>query len=215
VSFRVIALGVASLLVLAIGVHLFLQVHASPASAAVSPRASTPESVAATPPSDDTQGPSTAHNSGSTARPELAGGAAAPADDGAEHPHVAAHMRQVGEETPDDAEGSDGHRHRHVAGFPRDKDGKVNKDQQKREADMIEANKAYDRGDTDEAREIAKRIVDAEPGNIRMLRILVSTSCLDGDAAAAKQYYATLPKGDQAQMQTRCARYGVNFTDAQ
>jgi len=84
----------------------------------------------------------------------------------------------------------------------------------KLEAVMLEANKAYDRGDIDEARELAKKVVSDDPSNVRMLRVLVSTSCMDGDAATAKQYYATLPKSDQRQMQTRCSRYGVTFPDA-
>jgi hypothetical protein len=81
------------------------------------------------------------------------------------------------------------------------------------EAVMMEASKAYDRGDIDEAREIAKKVLADSPGNIRMLRILVSTSCMDSDAAAAKLYYASLPAVDQAQMRTRCERYGVTFGD--
>lgn len=81
------------------------------------------------------------------------------------------------------------------------------------EAAMAEANKAYDRGDYDDAKALAQRMLARDPNNVRMLRIVVSASCIDGDAAAALASYAKLPPGDQAQMRTRCARYGVAFPD--
>ncbi|HEY6180178.1 MAG TPA: hypothetical protein VIX73_37310, partial [Kofleriaceae bacterium] len=81
----------------------------------------------------------------------------------------------------------------------------------KLDAVMDEANKAYDRGDYDDAKTIASRVLARQPTNVRMLRILVSASCIDGDSAAAQASFAKLPSGDQAQMRTRCARYGVAF----
>jgi hypothetical protein len=81
------------------------------------------------------------------------------------------------------------------------------------DAAMAEANKAYDRGDYDDAKALAQRLLTRDPSNVRMLRILVSASCIDGDAAAALASYAKLPPADQAQMRTRCARYGVAFPD--
>jgi hypothetical protein len=83
----------------------------------------------------------------------------------------------------------------------------------KLDAVMDEANKAYDRGDFDEAKTIAARLLARYPSNVRMLRIMVSASCIDGDAQAAQAHYARLPAPDQAQMRTRCARYGVSFPD--
>jgi hypothetical protein len=81
------------------------------------------------------------------------------------------------------------------------------------DAVMDEANKAYDRGEFDDARAIAARLLVHYPGNVRMLRIMVSASCMEGDAATAQPSYARLPAPDQAQMRTRCARFGVAFPD--
>jgi hypothetical protein len=78
---------------------------------------------------------------------------------------------------------------------------------------MDEANKAYDRGDFDEARTIAGRVLAGQPGNVRMLRVVVSSACIDGDAATAQNHFARLPPADQAQMRTRCARYGISFPE--
>jgi hypothetical protein len=78
---------------------------------------------------------------------------------------------------------------------------------------MDEANKAYDHGEFDEAKTIAGRLLARYPNNVRMLRIMVSASCIDGDAVTAQTSYARLPAPDQAVMRTRCARYGVSFPD--
>ena len=83
----------------------------------------------------------------------------------------------------------------------------------KLDADMDEANKAYDRGDYDDAKQVAGRVLAQQPTNVRMLRIMVSASCIDGDSTVAQSYYARLPPPDQEQMRTRCARYGVSFGD--
>ena len=83
------------------------------------------------------------------------------------------------------------------------------------DAIMAEANKAYDRGDFDDAKAIAAKLLARFPTNVRMLRIMVSASCIDGDGATAQASYAKLPPGDQAQMRVRCARYGVAFADKQ
>jgi hypothetical protein len=78
---------------------------------------------------------------------------------------------------------------------------------------MDEANKAYDRGDYDDAKTVAARVLARQPSNARMLRIMVSASCVDGDSATAMASYARLPAADQAQMRTRCARYGIVFPE--
>ncbi len=82
---------------------------------------------------------------------------------------------------------------------------------QKTEAIMDEANKAYDHGDMDEAKTIAQKVLAKFPTNIRMLRIMVSASCIDGDTPLAQASFAKLPAADQQQMRIRCARYGVTF----
>jgi len=76
---------------------------------------------------------------------------------------------------------------------------------------MDEANKAYDRGDLDEAKAIAQKVLVASPDNVRMLRIVVSATCISGDTAEAQKAYVLLPKSDREQMKTRCGRYGVNL----
>jgi hypothetical protein len=81
----------------------------------------------------------------------------------------------------------------------------------KLDAVMDEANKAYDRGDFEDAKQVAARVLAKFPGNVRMLRVMVSASCIDGDAAVAQAHYPKLPPGDQEQMKVRCARYGVAF----
>ena len=89
----------------------------------------------------------------------------------------------------------------------------ITKANPKLDAVMSEANKAYDRGDFDEAKQIAEKVLEKNPGNSRMLRILVSSECIAGDSALAQKYYAQLAPGDRAQMRTRCDRYGVTLKD--
>ena len=76
-----------------------------------------------------------------------------------------------------------------------------------------EANKAYDRQDFDEARSIATKVLAKDPTNTRMLRIMVSSHCIEGDQAAAQQYYEKLPEFDRQQMTKRCSQYGVTFKE--
>jgi hypothetical protein len=81
---------------------------------------------------------------------------------------------------------------------------------------MATANKAYDHGDFDEAIVVAKKVLSNDPGNTRMLRIMVSASCILDDAATAQKNYLLLPVGgnDRADMKRRCDRYGVTFTES-
>ena len=83
----------------------------------------------------------------------------------------------------------------------------------KLEAVMGEANRAYDHGDFDDAKAIAQKVLTKEPNNVRMLRIVVSSECIAGDAAEAQKYFVQLPASDRAQMRTRCDRYGVTLKD--
>lgn len=76
---------------------------------------------------------------------------------------------------------------------------------------MLQANKAYDRGDFDEAKSIANKVLAKVPKNPRMLRILVSVACIDNDAASALAAYQQLPTLDKEQMRTRCTRYGIDL----
>jgi hypothetical protein len=79
---------------------------------------------------------------------------------------------------------------------------------------MSEANKAYDRGDFDDASVAAAKVLAKDPTNVRMLRVMVSSACINGDTAVAQKYYAPLPEPDRAQMRIRCERYGVTFEGA-
>ncbi len=83
----------------------------------------------------------------------------------------------------------------------------------KLDAIMDQANKAYDHQDFDEAKAIAGKVLAKMPNNVRMLRIMVSSSCIDGDVAVAQKYFPQLPKFDREQMKVRCDRYGVTLTD--
>jgi len=81
------------------------------------------------------------------------------------------------------------------------------------DAIMARANAAYDKGDWDEAKLVAGKVLAKQPTNIRMMRIMVSASCIDGDSVMAQQWFEKLPKGDREQMKTRCDRYGVSFKE--
>ena len=83
----------------------------------------------------------------------------------------------------------------------------------KLESLMDEANKAYDRGELDEAKSLATKALAKMPANSRMLRILVSAACQEGDSNEAQKHYNQLPASDRAQMKIRCERYGVTFTE--
>jgi hypothetical protein len=78
---------------------------------------------------------------------------------------------------------------------------------------MSEASKAYDKGDLDEAKTIATKALTLEPNNVRMLRVMVSASCIDGNSIEAQKHYLLLPQADREQMKTRCDRYGVTFNE--
>jgi hypothetical protein len=83
----------------------------------------------------------------------------------------------------------------------------------KLDAEISEATKAFDRGDFAYAKRLATRLLTGSPTNVSMLRIMVSASCIEGDGAVAQANYAMLPPVEQEQMKSRCARYGVTFSD--
>ncbi len=74
-----------------------------------------------------------------------------------------------------------------------------------------EANRLYDKQDFEGAFETAKKLLEREPGDVRMLRVAVSAACQLGEADKAKQFYAQLPPHDQAQMARRCSRMNITF----
>jgi hypothetical protein len=77
---------------------------------------------------------------------------------------------------------------------------------------MLEANKLYDRHNYEEARTLALKLLEREPGTVRMLRVVVSSSCILGDGDTAQKYWTQLPEFDRTQMTARCERFGVTFT---
>lgn len=78
---------------------------------------------------------------------------------------------------------------------------------------MSEASKAYDRGEFEEAKGFAARALAIDASNVRMLRIMVSASCIDGASVDAQKWYLMLPTADREQMKVRCDRYGVTFNE--
>ena len=71
----------------------------------------------------------------------------------------------------------------------------------KLDAVMAEANRAYDQGDFDEAKQIAQKVLTKAPGNVRMLRIVVSSECIAGDATEAQKHFAAIHSIAAATMQ--------------
>ncbi|MCE9577903.1 MAG: hypothetical protein K8W52_32525 [Deltaproteobacteria bacterium] len=75
-----------------------------------------------------------------------------------------------------------------------------------------EANRLFDRGDYDDAQKQAVKMLESDPTNARMLRIVVSSACFMGDADKAQKYWSQLTEErDRAQMQVRCGRYSIQF----
>lgn len=76
-----------------------------------------------------------------------------------------------------------------------------------------EVNRLYDKQDYEGALANGIAVLAKEPGDIRMLRVVVSAACQLGDADKAQQYWAQLPPHDQSQMTRRCQRFGIAFKE--
>ena len=63
----------------------------------------------------------------------------------------------------------------------------------KLDAVMDQANKAYDRGDDEDAQTMRQGPREAGQ-DVRMSRIMVSSACFEGDSALAQEWYVQLPK---------------------
>lgn len=87
-------------------------------------------------------------------------------------------------------------------------DLEVNREMQEQ---MAAANKAYDRQRMDEARSHAEKVLAQTPDNARMLRVMVSSWCIEGESDQATKWFAKLAEGDRDAMRSRCERYGVTF----
>jgi hypothetical protein len=186
VTGRHVVLPIGAVLVLGLGVYLFVEVRAEPVppQIAAPPRPSRPTAPQAEPEIAHGDEPATAPPRSSD-RPVRAPrpAAAGPPSHGPEGGAAPALDAGPGVEGP------------------------------KLDAVMAEANKAYDRGDFEEAKTIAGRLLATQPANVRMLRIMVSASCIDGDTAVAQASFVKLPPADQEQMRVRCTRYGITLTD--
>jgi hypothetical protein len=192
VSIRHAALWIGAALVLGLGVYLFVEVRAQPVPVASSDPGTAPTRTVAQPlppPSAATPAPPPPPAARVlAARPAQptpsAGPAAGSAAGSSAAPASSGPVLPAGD----------------PAAAPADLD-----------AAMAEANRAYDGGELDEAKRLASRLLARDPNNVRMLRIMVSASCIDGDSATALASFAKLPPPDQAQMRVRCARFGVVF----
>jgi hypothetical protein len=184
VSVRHILLGAAAIAVLGMGVYLFLEVRSGSA-----------QGVATAPP----------------VAPARVAGSAAPPPAAETAPETSARSAKVAPNVPmkrsDPAPSLESHEEPTTASAD---EGKANP---KLDSIMDQANKAYDRQDFDEAKAIAGKVLSKMPTNVRMLRIMVSSSCIDGDVAVAQKYFPALPKFDRDQLKARCDRYGVTLTD--
>ena len=89
----------------------------------------------------------------------------------------------------------------------------LDKPNPKIDAIMDQANKHYDKGEWEDAKLIAAKVLTKQPNNVRMMRIMVSASCVDGDVGVAQKWFDQLPKSDREQMKVRCDKYAVTFKE--
>lgn len=79
---------------------------------------------------------------------------------------------------------------------------------------ITEANTLYDRADYEGAKEAALKVLEDNPNNVRMLRVVVSSACIMGDHDEAATYYERLTRDrDRSHMRKRCSRYGVDLPE--
>lgn len=192
VLLRHAALAAGGVLVLGLGVYLFLEVRARPAAAQVTPSGravAAREAEHAGPATDEAEARGGGPREGSPAPAASSEGRAPDRPGATSRGAIASAIRErpSAEGTPPD------------------------KQPHKLAEVMDEANKAYDRGDLDEAKAVAQKVLATSPDNVRMLRIVVSAACISGDTAEAQKAYLLLPSFDREQMKTRCGRYGVSF----
>ena len=78
-----------------------------------------------------------------------------------------------------------------------------------------EASRLYDQREYDDAIRLAKTILENEPDNIRVMRVMISSACASGDLGLARTYFDKLkrPK-DRRDMTKRCERFGAPISDA-
>ena len=76
---------------------------------------------------------------------------------------------------------------------------------------MDQANTLYNRSEYEQAFEVALKVLEDDPENIRMLRVAVSSSCAMGETATATQYIDKLPERHRESMRRRCKKFGTEL----
>ncbi len=76
---------------------------------------------------------------------------------------------------------------------------------------LKQATRYYDKGDYPAALESALLVLENDPRNIKMLRVVVSTKCALNEVDSARSYSKRLPRRDQRQMRTRCKNWGADL----
>lgn len=76
---------------------------------------------------------------------------------------------------------------------------------------MDEVSAAYDTGDYPTAHQLAIEVLADSPRNIKMLRVVVSTSCSQGEGDLARSYAQQLPESHRKALAARCGRWGVDL----
>ena len=197
-----LALAFGAVMVLAMGVYLFVEVRATPEEVA--------PPVAGNGSGSGSSEKSADSDVAGSGTPQVAPPPRWSGEHGARNKVVGFRHFETRQTAPATGSGSDGDDGSAKQVVPPD-DGKPNVHA---DALMDQANKAYDRQDYEEAKSVAQKVLATTPNNVRMLRIMVSSSCIDGDTATAQKYYVMLPKYDRDQMKLRCGRdNGVTFTE--
>jgi hypothetical protein len=75
-----------------------------------------------------------------------------------------------------------------------------------------EVSRLYDQREYDDAIKLAKTILETEPDNVRVMRVMISSACASGDVTLARSYFDKLkrPK-DRRDMTKRCERFGASI----
>jgi hypothetical protein len=184
VTTRHFILGILAAAVLVAGVYLFLEVRSTPVVAA-QPVTPHHEAEASAPSAEERH--ESARTPGANDHRFAAGGMHMPAP-------------------PPTVQGSDEPSSEETA-------AQLDRPNPKIDAIMDQANKHYDKGEWEDAKLIAAKVLAQQPTNIRMMRIMVSASCVDGDSGVAQKWFDQLPKVDREQMKVRCDKYGVSFKE--
>ena len=77
---------------------------------------------------------------------------------------------------------------------------------------MDEANQYFERGQFAEAKEQALRVLSIAPAHSRMLRVVVGSACMVGDAETARAHFDLIERPrDREQMLQRCRQAGIEL----